>query len=344
MYNTSRVIWADITRIMAIFLVMVVHATILPTQLNPSTPLTTLLFFILAKTCVPLFVMLSGAFLLNKVETYQQFIRFRLVRLLLPWITWTIVFSLWSILSKEQTVTSFHDIVHIVKIYYIAFWFLPMIFGLYLLTPIFRQLYSVARNRDIALVIMLWFITVSLLPYMHNTAAFPLLSDNGLVRQVIQFSGYFLLGGLTFRIKTPSSWAGPLLLFLFGIVWTIFAVINQSLHNKGILVGYYLEYLSPSIVISTTGLYLLCMQSGLLMQKRISGKVLLVLQKLSEASLGIYFIHHFFIATGRNLFEKSVTNGSSFLQTLLMALFLFVVSAVIIVAVSTIPGIKKFVT
>lgn len=69
MAETKRVLWADLVRIVAIYLVLVVHSSSLP-QVNLKYLNIGFVTLAVAMTCVPLFVMVSGALLLPKKETY----------------------------------------------------------------------------------------------------------------------------------------------------------------------------------------------------------------------------------------------------------------------------------
>lgn len=126
MRKPVRIYYLDILRILAIFLVVVVHTSVLPSTLSITT-FPSFLLFSLAKTCVPLFLMVSGALLLGKQESYQSFFSKRAMRILIPWIIWCLVFF-W-IEGGEQGMFG---------VLLTRFWFLPLIAGLYLLTPFLR--------------------------------------------------------------------------------------------------------------------------------------------------------------------------------------------------------------
>ena len=87
----KRLVWADILRIFAIYLVVFVHSTSLQATSFLSV-LQLIILFAIAKTCVPLFFMLSGALLLPKVEPTSYFLKKRFLRIFVPYIFWTIIF------------------------------------------------------------------------------------------------------------------------------------------------------------------------------------------------------------------------------------------------------------
>src|SRR6185369_6512634 len=58
------------------------------------------------ETSVPIFVMLSGALLLGKTESYLSFFKKRSAKVLIPWIIWTIIYMLFFYFLKDEYVVS----------------------------------------------------------------------------------------------------------------------------------------------------------------------------------------------------------------------------------------------
>src|SRR5437868_2983261 len=102
-HHQKRLLWADLVRIMAIYLVLVVHSSFLSRNIDSLSSLA------IAKICIPLYVMVSGALLLGKKETYQSFFKKRFSRLLYPWVTWTLIYLVITI--------AYHQIYHPLQIF-----------------------------------------------------------------------------------------------------------------------------------------------------------------------------------------------------------------------------------
>jgi len=136
----KRFIWADVLRILAIYLVIVVHS--FPSA-NFSRDLTTswpfIISFTIAKTCVPLFVMLSGALLLGKTETYKLFFKKRIGKVLIPWVIWTLIYMFWNYNVNHYAASTIPQWKYFFELTFLSqLWFLPLIFSLYLMTPLLR--------------------------------------------------------------------------------------------------------------------------------------------------------------------------------------------------------------
>src|SRR5260221_5346526 len=194
----KHLIWADIVRILAVYFIVVLHVAS-----TPNLSQTNFLYSMgitLADTCVPLLVMLSGALLLGKHESYQTFLRKRVSRVVIPWITWTAIFT--AIVIYFQATISFITIVHIFRLIFIPFfWFIVLVCSLYTITPALRIFTQAAKIKDIFIVILLWYIALSLLPNIRDTQAFPLHVGDNIVQLVVNFIGYFLLGYFITRIN-----------------------------------------------------------------------------------------------------------------------------------------------
>lgn len=334
----KRAVWADIIRILAIYLVLVVHSSLLPDRINASFLDSRIIFFSIAVTCVPLFVMLSGALLLGKKESYQTFFRKRLLRLMIPWIFWTTLYTGITIYSEK--ITSLPQIIKEFSTQMQSFWFLPMIFGLYLFTPAIRIFVQAAKKRDVWIVIFLWFLFISFLPYTKDTLAFPMHVDDGIVNQIINYSGYFLLGFVLLKIKSIKLWIA-LLSIILGILWTTVGVYALSLEKNGLLVYDFYNYISPGTVFISTGIFMMILsfEKGLELKTNVLTKKFLT--TLSTFALNIYFIHALIQQLFLLLFKRSnLITGSPF-DNFINAGILFLTSFGILFIFYKIRLIKK---
>ncbi|MDE2025716.1 MAG: acyltransferase family protein [Patescibacteria group bacterium] len=338
----KRLLWADFVRIGAIYLVLVIHSFNTPVRISQNHFDTTLITSAIATTCVPLFVMLSGALLLGKQESYKVFFQKRFIRLMGPWILWTSFYTILTTLTLH--LSSFQQILREFTARWESFWFLPMIAGLYILTPAIRIFIRAARRQDILLILILWFLSVSFFPYLHNSLAFPMHVDDGLVRQIVNFYGYYLFGYFLSEVKLTNS-IFSIVLVLAGTFWTCAAVYAMSLQNHGILVSDFNNYVSPSIVVLSTGMFLLLFSLGEYMQKNLlSGftKGYMVIAYISTSALGIYFIHP--------LVQEFIFPQISHLSVnppfdpLIKGAILFVTSFAILSLLSLIPRARQLLT
>ena len=144
---------------------------------------------------VPLFIMLSGSLLLvpSKVnEPIRVFLKKRLSRIGIAFVFWSIVYFAWDYFINHAALT----VNSIIQSFlsggaYKQFWFIYLIMGLYLITPILRIVVAHADRRILRYLIILWFIGVSLIPLFHLISGFTV-DDN--LFAFGGFIGYFVLG------------------------------------------------------------------------------------------------------------------------------------------------------
>jgi surface polysaccharide O-acyltransferase-like enzyme len=343
----KRLIWADVLRIIAIYLVIVVHTSSLsksPFNLTIAWPF--ILSFAFAKTCVPLFVMLSGALLLGKTETYQVFFKKRVRKVLIPWIVWTLIYMFWNYNFNHYAASTISQWKYFFELTFLSqLWFLPLIFSLYLITPLLRLMTIKFKTADSRYLLLLWFIWVSALPFLHPSPAFPGGSAAGLLALAVYYSGYFYLG----FVLTKSKFAEEKIMFsvgvtAIGIVTTlieIFLIKNITLYPSVVF-----DYFAPGIVITSIGLFLLISH---LFTKTISiksNKLNSVIILLSSASLGIYIVHSLFLQIFDVYLQKYfLVNfvALPILEIYLHALIIFILSFGFVYLLKKLPLIRQIV-
>ncbi len=137
--QVERVIWLDWMRVAACLMVIVVHATE-PFYLGGDGSLILTrtdafwasFFDSLVRACVPLFVIASSYLQFPLHYSSEEFFRRRAVRILVPFILWTVVYALvWG-----SPVQNFKDL--LLNFNYAAghLWFVYMLVGVYLLMPL----------------------------------------------------------------------------------------------------------------------------------------------------------------------------------------------------------------
>ncbi|MFD1771877.1 acyltransferase [Sphingobacterium suaedae] len=118
---------------------------------------------------VPLFVMLSGALLLPKNEDTCLFYRKRMIRVLLPFLFWLVVYLVYYfyrytpidvLLASRIVEISLDKLLHGPSAH---LWFLYMILGLYLAVPFLQKIVVQASQKEILIFIGLWMLSLLLL-------------------------------------------------------------------------------------------------------------------------------------------------------------------------------------
>ena len=206
---------------------------------------------------VPLFIMLSGSLLLqpSKVdEPIRVFLKKRLSRIGIAFVFWSAIYFAWDYFINKTVLT----VNSVIQSFlsggaYKQFWFIYLIMGLYLITPILRIVVAHADRRMLRYLIILWFIGVTLIPLFHLISGFTV-DDN--LFAFGGFIGYFVLGvylmGMQVKTKTLKR------LLAAGVVGTVAGLYLMAFpfHSAGQY--FFFTYItSANVVLAAAALYLL---------------------------------------------------------------------------------------
>jgi surface polysaccharide O-acyltransferase-like enzyme len=260
----KRLLHADVIRAWATLAVVLLHASVLYVDRWQQVPISWWwmgnIVHSLARCAVPLFILLSGSLLLGqgKVESLGDFWRKRLGKLLIPGGLWSIVYLAVCQSPETAAVPWFGQVLSLLeKPAYGHLWFLYMILGLYLVTPVLRVCVRHADRSTLRYYLILWFIFCQLLPFLTTVLKLPTIylanffNVNGFVGMFVL--GYFLdTLTLTVRLKL---WAAGLAIGSWAAVAVATPmVINPTTGNPSSAIY---EVTSPLTLGLSIGIYLL---------------------------------------------------------------------------------------
>ncbi len=228
--QVERVIWLDWMRVAACLMVIVVHATE-PFYLGGDGSLILTrtdafwasFFDSLVRACVPLFIIASSYLQFPLHYSSEEFFRRRAVRILVPFVLWTVVYALvWG-----SPVQNFKDL--LLNFNYAAghLWFVYMLVGVYLLMPLLSPWAERVGRTELRIYLGLWLFT-TVIPLLRDwvfgappvvygvsglprQALFPLWGEAswnayGVFYYLSGFVGYLLLGLYVRKFLGTWSW------------------------------------------------------------------------------------------------------------------------------------------
>lgn len=345
--KNSRFLWADVIRVTAIFLVVFVHNFFF---LPPNTIGTLWMWvpYLYAYIGIPLFVMISGALLLSKNESLSFFFQKRVRSVLLPWIFWIAVYiAIDYVVHQNRPITLDAWIRYVYQMFFSRFWFLPMIFGLYLLAPLLGVLVRGASKKMLVYGLSLWYFAFALLPAIYKAFGIYLSLDSSLLRQVMQYSGLFIIGFLLTRKpsfkKTPRFW---LMLLLASLGATYVSVFLTSFTlNEQQTDPFFYKIFSPTMIPGVIAVFMLLFTLSQRWEKKVSMRSRSILAAMSEAALGIYLAHEIVqqvIAERFPFIDSSLFLISPLLAVPVRAVIVFLISFVFIFLLRRIALFKLF--
>ena len=298
----NREVWPDIVRIVAVFSVIVLHTGVEHFyRLDTRTANWQICNFYesVVRFGVPAFVMLSGAFLLDPAREYplKKLYGRKIARLAAAYLFWSVFYvisdhflaRLFGSGAKLTCSRFFTDV--IAGKYHL--WFLPMMAGLYVVTPILRHLVENERLTVYFLVLSLLFVfavnTFDVIPFCHdeitpNIARFD-------VKLVAGFSGYYVWGCWLVRHELkPASRRGIYLAGLLAVLATVAVngLTGYRLHRAG---EWMFGNLSLNTLLAATAVFVFCRQY--FRDSRPGPRARKLTGLLGKWSFGIYLVHVF---------------------------------------------------
>jgi len=351
--RTERLFWTDLARVLAVFGVVIVHvAADVITEWNrlPSSWWWAAnVFDSLTRGCVPLFVMLSGALLLPKQESLRDFFTKRFRRIFIPAVVWVAIYLAWKKIFYAPSLGPAEAVRLVVNGgVYFHLWFLYLIMGLYLLTPVLRGVVGGVPQKILCYFLALCFFVSSVATFwagldqkiLHTGLRFSLSME-----MAQGFTGYFVLGHVIRKAST-GKWRGTAF-----VVWIACLLVNLfgTFFLTRRLGGYqplFYDNMAPNVVLYTAAGFLLLKEFGEGIATRFGAKFRRGITHLSSGSFGIYLAHVIFLDTlikGRLGFTLKGDLFHPAWMIPLTALVVYAVSFFTVLGIQKIPFLRRVV-
>lgn len=232
------------------------------------------IFNMVSRFSVPIFVMLSGAFLLHKTENgnAKQFYRKSIIKIWLPTLGVIALFTVIDVLRNMGSAWSFRTYLHSIIIgNYYNLWFMYMLAGLYVLTPFrvrMKNAISPKMYRNLTAVLLVW----AVVSQAESTYQVPYA-----LGVVVAYLGYFMAGNWIF--ENTKKKPGAMVYFLIAAL--MFAVTFVMRFNGFSMFDAYTSFFSPTIMMAS-----LCIFAGV---SRIEIKR--DFSKISSYMFSVYLFH-----------------------------------------------------
>lgn len=350
--DTKRNFALDVLRVLACYMVIQVHTGEfyyigpIGDVIKGENAFWVDLYNSVCRSAVPLFVMLTGYFLLPIKDEPAQFFRKRFTRVVIPFIFWCIAYSFYQFFRGQVDFTT--ACTNILKIP-VNFgtqvghlWYVYMLMGLYLFAPIISPWLKTASRKSIELYLGIWAFTLCV-PYIH--LLFPYILGecfwNG-TPMLYYFSGLLGYMVLAYYLRTYASerksWNLPvgiaLLVVGYFITWYGFHErLSTAEYVPQLEITWGYETINVAMV--ATGIFLLIKNIRIKSPDSSCGKLV---TDISIKSYGIYLIHIMLL----NLFYDLLNDlsDSAMIKIPVIALCTFVTSYLMIKALSYLPKSK----
>lgn len=284
----------DLLRILAAIMVVLIHVSGLKFKVVSPNSLEwefMNLYDSFARSCVPIFFMLTGAFSLRKDIDIRKLYLKKILPLLFAYIIWSFFYVFATLGVDKILQTRVINIFRMMISGKYHLWYIPTLIGIYMLLPILRSIVGYQNGKYIKYYLLIFLIAGVLRP---TILAF-LPQEQGLyvslLRKVpielMSYSGYVLLGyylANTFTKKTRPIFY----LMSFVTVAILSTIICQGYaqsHNKPIGILYF--YTSLPTFIEAISLFLFFKNLNIKFRESVSNFV----TTLSSLTFGLYLFH-----------------------------------------------------
>lgn len=323
--QSGRIVWLDFLKVIAIFMMLAVHCTDNVTPAERSEPWYNMwgsFYGSFMRPAIPLFVMVTGALLLPVKADMGTFYKKRLMRLVIPFLMWSVVYNLFPWVTgllglpagiinaffawaepSQQFADAWHNICMIpfrFSWFAVQMWYVYLLIGLYLYLPFFSAWVRQSTLKEQHIFLSLWFVSL-FIPYLREYLTKDLWgvcswNEFGMLYYFAGFNGYLLLGHYLASRPLQWSWGKTLgiggTLFLIGYCITFFGFKNITAvpGQPESLVELFYTYCSPNVLFMSLPLFIIVQK----IQFR-SPILCNSIVRISTCTFGIWMSHYLFL-------------------------------------------------
>lgn len=363
LYPNGRIsLPVDLIRTIAIILVILLHASIEATpNIDIMSPQGVQIWWAsdiynsVARSAVPLFVILTGALLLQPTkvnEPLKVFFKKRFNRIGLPIIFWGAAYFAWRYFINSEALTSNSIIQGIFAGPYYHFWYLYALIGLYLLTPVLRVFVTYANWNIAKYLLVIWFVGTGIIPLfgIYQGISAQITWFRATIFILTGLIGYFVLGSYITKIKIRPSIL--YLIFAVSLVWTIMGtyLIVGTMGER--YSQTFFDASSVNVIITSIVFFLILstirrpktpLPEAAAPAVR-APRTTRIVQVISQNTLPIYLFHVMVLETlqkGYLGFKISVTTINPFIEIPAITVVTLLICLAVIVPLKKIPYVKK---
>lgn len=334
--NKQTFNWITFLRAIACICVVMIHVIDGCNSINPIPEYSCRFIFdevilqIFIQWAVPVFIMISGALLLNpnKEITMKKIFKY-ILRMLLILVTFGLMYCfLENIVSiKDGNIVEIiiKSITNLLQgKSWGVMWYIYMLIGLYAITPILRAFIKDTKDEELKIVIVLLFICSVIIPTINgifniNITTFYLEEFKYITLYLL---GYVLAYKKLFKEKTLYILGGVSM-----VIYLLFCYFN-IFHYK---FDMFMIFISMAIFLHF---------SNHLNNIRIN----LIIEKISKNSFGIYIIHDFWVNVLYKIFHFYPSNFPVVIGEFMLLFIVFVLAYISIEIIKRIPLINKIIS
>lgn len=332
----------DVLKAVAIVCVLTIHASTggYGSPIRSFDWWASLFWGCLTRAAVPLFLMCSGALLLDPHRrlSVKRLYTHNIWRLVVALFCWAVFYKLYHLIEQDsltwsRVLQALREVVlfnHEFHLYYI-----PMMILVYIFIPVVRLVIEHASKRQFQYLLLVWFLLGIVYPLLRHYWPLRLLptsmSQFGLTMQYAAI-GYAAAGYYLKKYPLPQRLcvlcAGLGFAITYGMT-TLLTITHGELYTQ------FLEGMTPGVCLLAIGIF------GLLIQKKYGAKSCAIAAHVSKVSFCIYLVHVCFNCIFHN-HGLTVSILPCIVSIPLLVCLNFALSYVVYLILSHIPVVNRY--
>lgn len=354
--KNTRVLYPELIRTIAIIAVIIQHVTsrtLVESKFFERNWQIAQIMHVMVQWCVPLFLMVSGIFLLDPKreitikKLYTSYI-WRMLQAIIVMVP--LHFFVNEIICKGKSITDPHfqrDLVYslVCSSGSPVYWYLYMMIGLYVYLPIMRLIVKNASKSQLMYFLIVVFLGTCVFKYIQYFEA-------DIFKPIVHFVkklkmgnmvkyGYFLFLGY-FLSKYEITKKPKICIYVVAIIGMMMSVYMAR--TKSIQAGEYIEKWSsdhsPLQYIAVMAIFILVKEIA--ERIRNDGACAKLIYVCGECSFGVYLIHNMFINILKSIGFGGFV-GNAIITIPLTVLIVYFISMIIVMMLKKVPWIKSWI-
>ena len=337
----KRIIYLDVLKLLATFAVIILHVAAIHwnTESPDSFNWNVFNFYdSIVRWAVPIFVMISGALFLDnsKELDIKKLYKKNILRIITAFIFWSAFYAAIICIFGDSSKLNIKSFLGRFIVGHYHLWFLYMIVGLYIMTPVLRKITKDIKTTEYFLIISIIFSFV--IPTLSKVPSISNINEVlGHINLNFGYTTYFILGYyLSIKDFSPRIKKIIYLLSILGFLVTIFGsaiISNYIMKPYGLYNG-----LDLNVFFEAIGVFVFVKN----IKFNISNKQNNILNKLVKYSFGVYLIHAGIIEFIKKIgFTTLIFNP--IISVPIISILIFIISLIISAIINHMPILKKYI-
>lgn len=340
----TKIVYLELLRMIASFLVIVNHTNsgvFLSKEPSNITWWISLAYFFVSKTAVPVFLMISGALMLGRVDENCKHVK-RFVRILMDLVVFSLIYSAYHHFVEGSPTTLLASLKRMYQINITnAFWYLYLYLGILLMLPLFQRLSVKMERGAYQYLIAISVVLVGIMPILAHYV--PEMQYNGMFGEPmlsayvgILFLGYYL----AHEVELKPLYAGiSVLVFIGGILLQVgLTYLEYCKDSQNYL--FYDERTYLTITVTAASLFYLVRWLGSVIQREWFFQIVTC---VGGCSFGVYLLSDLLIKQYEVLYIELMMYMHELKALILYQLLVFATGVVITAVLKKIPYVNRLV-